>query len=342
MINRKLILENNFQMNLIETPVKYEIEEEEVLIKITASGICGSDLHYFKEGGLGTFRSKMPLHLGHEAAGIVAETRSKDFLSGDQVAVEPGHSCGSCVYCEHKRPNICEDVKFLGANLEGAQGDYLKVHSSQLIKVSSKLPAATAALLEPYSVGLHNALLGKNSTFHRQVERIAILGGGTIGNMIAFAASLEFPEAQIHVFEPAKSRRNIAQVSCPKSVTHYALSELDPKSKYEIVYDAVGNPNSFSNMQKLVANGGVCILVGIPEVDNLQINPHILRIKEANLIFSRRSACDLGRVNESFMEIKKLLGNFVTHTFYPNQGQIAYETAANWAGGSMKVQINWA
>lgn len=87
----------------------------EVLVRVEHVGICGSDLHYYEQGAIGDFKVSFPFVLGHEAAGTVVEIGEgvTDLAVGDRVAMEPGKTCGQCIYCKTGRYNLCPDVEFL-------------------------------------------------------------------------------------------------------------------------------------------------------------------------------------------------------------------------------------
>jgi len=340
---RKLLLNSATNLDLVEGHIDVKLAPDQILVKVVNSGICGSDLHYFKDGGLGTFPSPMPMHLGHEVSGYVADGNNSEFKDGDAVAVEPGHSCGGCDFCSNDRPNICADVKFLGANMPGGQGDYIIVNVGQLIKLNDSIDHSVMALLEPYSVGLHNSkLINKVSTLVKK-DRLAVIGGGTIGYSTALALLQRYPGSEVTVFEKSAARRNILQEINSNIEVRNISDTQGMKGLFDVVYDAVGSSNTFFIMQSLVGNGGVMVLIGIPELDYLMVNPHAARVRELTLIFSRRSAVlDLGEIRESYLEALPSLKKITTKIYLPEQGQLAYENAANWSADTMRTQIDWS
>jgi L-iditol 2-dehydrogenase len=341
--NRKLLL---MEPNKVELSHDFFNDSpsgpNEVVVKVTSSGICGSDLHYFKNGGLGTFMSSMPMHLGHEAAGIVVTTSDPRFREGDQVAIEPGLTCGSCSYCVDNRSNLCPDVKFLGANAVGAQSDFLRVDSSIAIPFTGIEPRFLA-LFEPFTVGLHNANLGGKLLNINEPVRIAIIGGGTIGRMIALACYLQFPKAEIFVIEQSPQRRSSARGLLPRSIEILRFLDVTllKDSPCHLVYDVVGNETTFAVGQQIARTGGVIILVGIPEGDNLDINPHRARVKELTCMFSRRSAVNLALAKTLFQDIQGFITNFTIETFSPEKGAEAYSHSIAWERETQRVQISW-
>ena len=131
-----------------------------VLVRPVHGGICGSDLHYYREGRVGTFALKEPLILGHEVVAIVEHDAAGNFSAGDRVAVHPATADGTCPECTAGRPNICRNARYLGSaasmpHTQGAFAEQAMFRSDQLRKLPETLPTLRAVLAEPLAVGLH-------------------------------------------------------------------------------------------------------------------------------------------------------------------------------------------
>jgi L-idonate 5-dehydrogenase len=165
----------------------------DVLIRLGAGGICGSDLHYYFEGRNGSFVIREPLIPGHEASGVVAKigagvTRVKP---GDKIAVSPSQACGRCDYCREGREQLCRNMRFLGSaslypHVQGMFAEYFVLGERQCYPVAGDVSLGELACAEPLAVGLHAVnragdLLGK---------RVLVAGGGTIGCLTVVAARL--------------------------------------------------------------------------------------------------------------------------------------------------------
>src|SRR5256885_4918431 len=158
----------------------------EVEVRIEAGGICGSDLHYYFDGGFGTVRLKEPMILGHEIAGTVAHAGAgvTSVKTGQRVAVNPSRPCGQCRYCQAGKQNHCLDMRFYGSamrfpHVQGGFRDMLVCEEAQAIPVPATLSAAQAAFAEPFAVCLHavnraGPLLGK---------RVPVTGAGPFGHL---------------------------------------------------------------------------------------------------------------------------------------------------------------
>ena len=177
----------------IEPSSAPDVAPGEVLVRLGAGGICGSDLHYFFEGRNGSFVIREPLIPGHEASGVVAAigegvTRVKP---GDKVAISPSHACGRCEYCREGREQLCTSMKFLGSasvypHAQGMFQEYFVMGERQCYPVASDVTLGELAFAEPLAVALHainrgGDLLGKS---------VLITGAGTIGCLTVMAARL--------------------------------------------------------------------------------------------------------------------------------------------------------
>lgn len=185
--NMKAAFMHNTREIKIETVPVPDINHDEVLIKVMAVGICGSDLHYYTNGRIGNYVVEKPFILGHECAGEIAAVGSSvdQFKVGDRVAVEPGVTCGRCEACKEGRYNLCPDVQFLATPpVDGAFVQYIKMRQDFVFLIPDSLSYEDAALIEPFSVGIHAAARTKL----QPGSTIAIMGMGPVGLMAVAAA----------------------------------------------------------------------------------------------------------------------------------------------------------
>ena len=164
-------------------------KDDEVLVRIEYVGVCGSDLHYYENGGIGANIVKPPFVLGHEAGGTVVEVGSKvtHLKPGDRVALEPGKTCGKCEFCKTGRYNLCPDVIFFATPpIDGVFQDYVAHEADLCFKIPDNMDTMEAALIEPLAVGFHAAKQG-----NAQAGQTAVVtGAGCIGlvSMMALKA----------------------------------------------------------------------------------------------------------------------------------------------------------
>lgn len=205
--NMKAAVMHNTREIKIETLPVPDINHDEVLIKVMAVGICGSDLHYYTNGRIGNYVVEKPFILGHECAGEIAAVGSSvdQFKVGDRVAVEPGVTCGRCEACKEGRYNLCPDVQFLATPpVDGAFVQYIKMRQDFVFLIPDSLSYEEAALIEPFSVGIHAAARTKL----QPGSTIAIMGMGPVG-LMAVAAAKAFGAGTIIVtdLEPLRLDR---------------------------------------------------------------------------------------------------------------------------------------
>ncbi|MGB9682868.1 MAG: alcohol dehydrogenase catalytic domain-containing protein, partial [bacterium] len=133
-------------------------KEDEVLVRIKSVGVCGSDIHYYNEGRIGSFVVEKPIILGHESSGEVVEVGSKvkSLKVGDRVALEPGIPCRKCNYCKTGRYNLCPDVVFMATPpVDGAFAEYVVHPEDFAFKLPDNVSYDEGALMEPLSVGIY-------------------------------------------------------------------------------------------------------------------------------------------------------------------------------------------
>ncbi|MBB4238475.1 L-idonate 5-dehydrogenase [Rhizobium esperanzae] len=162
----------------------------EVLLKMAAAGICGSDLHYYQDGGFGPVRVREPIIPGHEASGIVSQAgEGVDLATGTLVAVNPSQPCGRCEYCRRDMPIHCLEMRFMGSAMrlpheQGMFREWLVVPARQCFAAGAATTAAEAACSEPLSVCLHAA--SRAGDFAG--KRVLVTGAGPIGALMVAVA----------------------------------------------------------------------------------------------------------------------------------------------------------
>lgn len=164
-----------------------ELAPNEVLVEVTAVGVCGSDVHYYQHGRIGPYEVRSPLILGHEASGVVVAVggHAHKHTPGTRVAMEPGVPCGRCWQCRHGRYNLCPDVRFFATPpIDGAFARYVAIHEDYAFPVPESMSMEAAALIEPLSVGVwaaRKARLGPG-------DAVLVTGAGPIGLCAVLAA----------------------------------------------------------------------------------------------------------------------------------------------------------
>lgn len=326
----KIVEERKIEIFEEETPA---LGNNQILVGLKSVGICGSDLHFFRHCGLGSFKNPLPIDIGHEPSGVVLESNSSKFNCGDRVAIEPGINCGQCKFCHKGLFNLCMNTKFLGANDIGAFRDNIILEPERLFHIEN-IPFDKAALLEPLGVALHAI-----DRVHCEIDDdVAIFGSGTIG--LCILAILKKMGCNVTMLDPLQYRLDFAKNHW-QAETHLNDANIDLKhlkNKFKVIFDAVGTQDSIKKAIQLIATSGEICIVGIPEVDDLVINPHQLRVKEITLTNTRRSNQKLEKAFNLF-KTDKTIDKIVTHGFPLEEIQEAFEMAADYQDESIKIMI---
>ena len=212
----------------------------ESLVRVTAVGLCGSDLHWFTEGGIGDSQLLHPLVLGHEFAGVV----EGGLDDGRRVAVDPARPCGTCELCLEGNRNLCLSVRFAGhGGDDGALRDYLAWPTALLHTVPDDLSDADSAMLEPLGVALHAHDLGKT----RAGGDVAVIGCGPIGLCLVQVARAAGARHVVAI-EPLGHRREAAAAMGADVVldsgaddVRAALAEATGGRGVDVAFEAAGN-----------------------------------------------------------------------------------------------------
>lgn len=225
---------------------------EDILIRVEAVGICGSDMHAF----LGhDARRPAPLILGHEAAGVIEDGP----LAGTRVTVNPLVTCGTCPACQAQRENLCPSREIISMMpREGAFAQYITIPASNLVTVPDTIPLAKAAMAEPLAVSWHAVRLALEALPAQSERRALVIGGGAIG----LAASLALKAqgvTDVTIVEPSAARRAYLHSTCGETVQEQA------SGAYPLVIDAVGYAATRAHASALAAPGGVIAHVGLGE-----------------------------------------------------------------------------
>ena len=240
------------------------LESDEVLVKVEAVGVCGSDVHYYQHGKIGPFVVEQPLILGHELSGVIAAVGSAIDSSriGQRVAVEPQRPCAKCEQCLAGRYNLCPSMEFFATPpIDGAFCEYVKIQSKFAFEIPDHVSFEAAALIEPLSVCVWAAQRAEI----KEGSRVLIAGAGPIGVIMAQVARA-LGATEVIVTDIAKDRREFA-------LKFGATKALDPKvDKVEglgvnAFVDASGVADAVYSGIKAVGPAGHVLLVGLGSED---------------------------------------------------------------------------
>jgi L-idonate 5-dehydrogenase len=317
----------------------------EVLLRLGAAGICGSDLHYYFEGRNGSFIVREPLIPGHEASGVVAAvgagvTRVK---KGDNVAISPSHACGRCDYCRQGREHLCTKMKFLGSaslfpHVQGMFQEYFVMGERQCYPVAGDITLGELAFAEPLAVGLHAVnrggdLLGKS---------VLITGAGTIGCVTVMAARLAGAK-RITVTDVldrplAQAKLVGADVTLRADRDAKEGNEALATPQFDVSYEVSGNFNALKSCVAATKRGGVVVQVGTLPHEPLPFVVNEIMAKELDLRGAFRWGIEFDWAVEYLssrrVDVRPLLSGQ-----YPLQDAVAAFHAAADKNKTTKVQV---
>lgn len=330
-------------------PLPREPGPGEVLLRVTVTSICGSDLHTYLDGRIGDTLVQSPLILGHEFAGVVAAMGpdARDGLDeplrpGQRVAVDPAMPCGRCEFCEKGHPNLCRRMHFCGLwPDDGSLCEYMIMPGRSCFPVPDCISDIEAALLEPLGVGMHAVDLAKL----RVGESVAILGAGPIGLMILEMTRLSGADP-IFVTEPLPWRAELARRYGATEVINPA--QMDPVQAIlgltqgrgvDVVFEAAWGAETVAQSAEIACLGGRVILVGIPSKDELVMRASAARRKGLTIKMSRRMKHIYPRAIRLAKQGRVNLMGMVTHRFPLTQAPEAFALNADYRDQVVKAVI---
>ena len=261
-----------------------------VRVRFGAGGICGSDMHYFRHGRTGDFVVESPLVLGHEIAGEVIEITAEDasLNVGDRVAVNPSRWCGHCAPCRKGRPNLCENIYFMGSaskkpHMQGGFASYFDVLPDQCIKVADDTPLSAAALAEPLAVCLHAVARAGPLAGWRGI----VFGAGPIGLLTMLAARQEGLN-EIAVVDVAEApltfaRRLGADHGIDVSGGDAEFKALAAERSFDVAFEASGTAAGLNAAILNVRRGGTVVQIGNLPGGSLPIAANAVMAREIDL-----------------------------------------------------------
>jgi len=343
---KAMVLTGINQMEMRDWPDPMIKNGHDVKIKLERVGVCGSDIHYYRTGKIGSQVVEFPFPVGHESGGIVVEVGKEvsNVKPGDRIAIEPAISCGKCDQCLAGRPNTCRHTQFLGCpgQVEGSLMEYVVMPEENCFPIPHSMSFDEAAISEPLAIGLYAI---KQSGF-MEGTRIGILGFGPIGMSVMLPAQA-FGADNIYITDKIDDRLKIAEKlgavwtgNPDKEDVAEVINQKEPQ-QLDVVYECCGEQDAVDDALEIVKPGGKIMLIGIPEQQHLCFDMDYMRRKEITLINVRRQrfcvqeALDLmssGMVDISLM---------ATHHFGFKETKRAFDLVAGYQDGVMKALIEF-
>ena len=316
----------------------------EVLVRLRATGVCGSDMHTFSEGSVAGTTASYPSVLGHEPAGEVVETGPgvTDLPAGTKVAVEPFVVRAECEFTRTGRQNLALNNAFMGKDYPGSLREYAVMPRRNLVPIPSSLSFADAAFIEPLAVVLHTFELAEL----RMGESVAVIGTGPIGLIAVAVAKLAGASVVIAADRLAHRLERAANLGAAATVDVSTESPIDAVMDLtgcgaHVVVDAAGNAESINAAISCLRPAGRMVLVGIPSESLIPVNFWTALDREARIHVQKRSN---GNDHDALDLLERGLirsEDIMSHRFPLERGQEAFELFAGYRDGVIKPLIEW-
>jgi len=314
--------------------------DDEVLIRTKRIGVCGSDIHVFH--GLHPY-TKYPVVQGHEVSGVIAEVgpRVKGLVTGDKVVFVPQVTCGECYPCRHGMHHICDSLKVMGFQTDGAAQEYFPVKAEMVLKLPDSISLDQAAMIEPISVAVHAIRRGGDV----KGLKVLILGAGTIGNLAAQVAGASGAVAvmvtDVSEYKLDKARQCGIQfvVNPQKEGLSGAILKYFGPDKADLILECVGVQDTITEAIASARKGSTIVVVGVfgkkPEVDL-----GLVQDRELSLIGTLMyNKADYERAIGLVVRRDIHLNELITHHFPFGRYLDAYHTIEAAQGKYMKVMV---
>ncbi len=326
----------------VETP-----GPRQVRVRLEAGGICGSDLHYFHDGGFGAVRIKRPMVLGHEVAGLVEEVGAEvtRVRPGQRIAINPSLACGTCRYCQKGLQQHCLDMRFYGSamrdpHVNGGFRQEIVCEEVQAVPVPEGMSAAEAAFAEPFAVSLHavrraGPMLG---------ARVLITGSGPIGALVAIAArragaaeivTTDVTDAPLATMLRIGADRALNLAAHPQALE----AETADKGHFDVMFECSGNMRALTGAFPVMRPGAVIVQVGMGGDFTLPIGSVVG--KEFDLRGTFRFHEEFGLAVDLIGHKRVDVSPLLTASLPYTQAQEAFALASD-RKSAMKVQLLFA
>ena len=314
-----------------------DLNNNEVLIKVTGCGVCGTDLHIYRgEVPL----AKPPVVLGHEITGIVE--KSADIKPGTPVAVDPVIPCHKCYYCHHGKPNLCKTPTIIGYHWDGGFQGCMKAPRSQVYPITENCGVKGGILIEPVACVIN----GYDKLNLRPGSTVLIMGAGPIGliwmqmfkySPVKFIAQTDLIEERCR--KAAKLGADCVMNTSKVNLTEYSKEHF-PEG-FDIVVDATGDPRAVEEGIRLTANMGMMMIFGLcPKGSTATIDPLEVYQKEMKILSSKMPPLTFERAIRLIESGKIDYNKIVSHVFPLKKLPEALEKFENEKDKVLKMMID--
>ena len=318
--------------------------EEDILIRVSHIGVCGSDMHYYTTGRIGNNRVEYPFVVGHEGSGIVEETGAgvSRLKKGQRIAIEPAMSCRKCDQCVSGRPHTCRNLKFLGnpGQSAGILSERIVIPADSCYPLMDNLGNEKAVLAEPLSIAIWAADLAGT----KPDMKIGILGSGPIGiSVLMYCRFLGVKD--IYITDKLEYRLKMAEAagaiwSGNPDSSDVVKTILDEEPEgLDLVFDCCGMQEAMDQAVRILKPGGKIMIVGIPEFNDWSLPADLIRRKEICFQNVRRQNDCLQKAIDLITESRIDVSSLITHRFSFSDTDKAFDLVSTYRDGVMKAII---
>ncbi|MCK4645163.1 MAG: alcohol dehydrogenase catalytic domain-containing protein [Candidatus Aminicenantes bacterium] len=315
----------------------------DVLLRVAMVGICGTDFHYYRQGRVGDQAIKYPSLIGHECVAVVEKIGDQvtRVRPNDCVVVDPAVSCGHCDQCKAGRSHTCLNLHFLGfpGQMEGCLCEFIVIPEKNCYLIEGELTLLQGTLVEPLSIGVYGIELLKEL----EAKTIGILGCGPIGLSVLLVAQIACIQS-ISVTDKIQERLTIAlnNGACwagnPEELDVVAGIKKQA-GELDVVLECCGDQQALDQGVDLLKPGGKLLILGIPDQSRVSFDINKLRRKEISIQNVRRQNRCTQKAIDLIASKKVSVDFMLTHTFPLERTKEAFEIAANYRDGVIKVMI---
>lgn len=343
---RAMVLTGIRAMEMREVPDPKIESPTDVLIRISRVGVCGSDVHYYTTGRIGSQVVEYPFAVGHECAGVVEAVGGgvTRFKVGDRIAIDPAMPCGECDQCQVGRAHTCRKLRFLGCpgQAEGSLSEYIVMPEHSCFPLKDATTLEQGVLSEPLAIGVYacelaGALEGK---------RIGILGCGPIGLSVLMPARAQGVET-VYMTDKIDARLDLAKAAGADWTGNVdqidavqAIAEAEPLL-LDYVFECCGQQDAVDQAVHMLRPGGKLVMIGIPEVDRISFAIDLMRRKEICFQNVRRQNECTGKTIDQIEDGTLPAASMVTHHFSFEETKEAFDLVAGYQDGVMKAMITF-
>jgi len=304
---------------------------DEVLVKPSCCGICGTDLHILHHGFGG---AQYPCTPGHEFAGRIVEVgrNVRHLKEGDFVAVAPNVVCGACRWCKAGRPNLCIHLVAIGVGLAGAAAEYVAVPGQNALKVKEAVGDGPAALIEPLACALH-AVESSRGVAGRNV---LVIGGGTMGLLIALSAQT-YGAGAVAISDPSAIKLDVAKKAGVRDVRTPGEFKGD---YFDVVFEAAGVTSALVQGIEMLEKTGTLVQVGVHNAEKtVPISPFLLFEREQTFVGSHSCAEMFPAAVDLIQDIRPQAELMIGEPFSVWEFEAAVASMSN--GHAIKTQLKY-